>query len=66
MKIYKAIASLLLVTVLLLNLTSCLVIHQPKDNGKHKGWFKSQHNPHHPASNNPGKANGKSQGHHKK
>jgi hypothetical protein len=61
MKIFKIITSLTLAAVLLLNLSSCLVIHQKKDNGKHKGWFKSQHSPNHPA-----KANGKAQGHHKK
>ena len=24
------------------------------DNGKHKGWYKNRHNPHNPASDNPG------------
>jgi hypothetical protein len=62
MKIFKTIAPVLLVTALLLNLTSCLVIHQKKDNGKHKGWFKSQHSPSHQVPGKSGKANG----HHKK
>lgn len=35
--------------------TSCVRIGvTKKDNGKHKGWFKNRHNPHHPNSNNPG------------
>ena len=27
-----------------------VVVHQKKDNGKHKGWYKNPNNPHHPAS----------------
>lgn len=36
--------------------TSCarVIVTPKKDNGKHKGWFKNRHNPHHPNSNNPG------------
>lgn len=37
----------------LLNQTSCLVTTH-HDNGKHKGWNKNRHNPHHPATDNPG------------
>jgi hypothetical protein len=66
MKISKTIASLMLITILFLNLTSCLVIHQKKDNGLHKGWFKSQQGPHPQAPGNSGKVNGKSNGHPKK
>ena len=65
MKIFRSITALMLVMFLLFNLTSCFVIYK-KDNGRHKGWHKSQNNPHHPVSTNPGKANGKANGHHKK
>jgi hypothetical protein len=37
----------------LFNQTSCLVTTR-HDNGKHKGWNKNRHNPHHPATDNPG------------
>lgn len=66
MKILRSITAVMLVTVLLLNLTSCLVVHQPKDNGKHKGWYKNNGNPHSPFSKSPAKTAGKAHGKHKK
>lgn len=41
-------------------LNSCAVVISSRipapahDNGKHKGWYKNRHNPHNPASDNPG------------
>jgi hypothetical protein len=65
MKSLKAI-SLMFLTVILFNLTSCLVLTPASNNGKHKGWYKNPNNPHHPNSTNPGTPNGKAQHPHKK
>ena len=47
---------LFLPIVFALLMTSCtrVIVAPKKDNGKHKGWFKNRHNPHHPNSDNPG------------
>jgi hypothetical protein len=58
MKTFKTLAALLILTGLLFNNSSCVVVK--KDNGKHKGWFKNRNNPHHPNTTNPGKAKGRS------
>jgi len=52
----KVIRILLLVCCFgfLLSSSSCALI-MVKDSGKHAGWYKNQHNPHHPATTNPGK-----------
>ncbi len=39
--------------------SSCVIVHDKKDNGKHKGWYKNPKNPHHPATTNPWKGNKK-------
>lgn len=54
MKRLKTIAVLVLCLGFLFSTTSCVVLVKD-DNGKHKGWFKHSHNPHHPNSTNPGK-----------
>lgn len=46
MKIIKTIALLALIIQFLLSATSCVVIPR-KDNGNHKGWYKSSSNPNH-------------------
>ncbi len=56
----KKILMLLLPLGLLMGSGSCVVVKH--DNGKHKGWYKNRHNPHHPASDNPGNANQKGKG----
>ena len=57
----KKIFSLTAAALLILGSSSC-VVHTTakKDNGKHKGWYKNRHNPHHPNSNNPGHSKQKS------
>lgn len=68
MKMLKTITALMLVTFLLFNLTSCLVVHPAShngNNGKHKGWYKSSGNPHNPVYKGPGKSHGKAHGHKK-
>ncbi|MDQ3192237.1 MAG: hypothetical protein M3Q58_11655 [Bacteroidota bacterium] len=57
MKFLKRIAVVVLLAGLIFNLSSCIILY-PKDNGKHKGWFKNSKNPHHPHSTNPGKSKG--------
>ena len=46
MKILRYIIVTGLCVLLLIHLTSC-VVRVSKDNGKHKGWYKNSHNPHH-------------------
>jgi hypothetical protein len=36
----------------LFSTTSCVVL-MPQNAGKHKGWVKNQHNPHHPNTIKP-------------
>jgi hypothetical protein len=55
MKTFRTVVALGLCTMLLTTATSCIVLTR-HDNGKHKGWYKNSHNPHHPKSTNPGKA----------
>jgi hypothetical protein len=52
MKIFKIIASSILVMGLLIGANSCSV--HTTNNGKHKGWYKNPNNPHHPNTTNPG------------
>jgi len=56
-QIFGKLIILLLSTALVFNLTSCLVL-VPKDNGKHKGWYKNPKNPHNP-KHGKGKGKGK-------
>lgn len=53
MKILRTIIVLILSLSLLYSTTSCVVLTQ-NNHGKHKGWYKNSHNPHHPNSTNPG------------
>lgn len=39
--------------VLLMGSSCALIIHH--DSGKHAGWYKNSHNPHHSATTNTGK-----------
>jgi hypothetical protein len=54
MKRFKTIIVMALCLALMSWATSCTVLFA-KDNGKHKGWYKSSKNPHHPKSIKPGK-----------
>ena len=48
----------MLLTAILFTAESCVVLVK-EDNGKHKGWYKNPHNPHHQFSNNFGQGKGK-------
>ena len=62
----KLIELIVLSAFIAATISSCAVIITPKkDQGKHKGWFKNRHNPHHPNSDNPGHQK-KNPGHGKK
>lgn len=60
MKRVKLIFVALTCSMLLFNLSSCVIYK--KDNGRHKGWNKNRNNPHNPNTTNPGKPNGKPKG----
>jgi hypothetical protein len=60
----KTIFTLTAALLLVFGTQGC-VVHTTakKDNGKHKGWFKNRHNPHHPNTNNPGQQKKKGKKH---
>jgi hypothetical protein len=59
MKTGRLLLVITLYLSLMVSLTSCLVlIPGPGGHGKHKGWYKHPHNPHHPRSTNPGHTRG--------
>jgi hypothetical protein len=58
MKAIIRIFTLVVCFGILLMSSSC-VVFLPKDSGKHAGWYKNSHNPHHPATTNPGKQKAK-------
>ncbi|HLG04358.1 MAG TPA: hypothetical protein VI731_12240 [Bacteroidia bacterium] len=63
MKNLKAFWMLVLCAALLVNLSSCVVLVNKKDNGKHKGWYKkpgSPGNSKNPGAPHPGKPKGNS------
>jgi len=58
MKSIKRFFTLVVCVGILLMGSSCaLIVH--KDSGKHAGWYKNPHNPHHPATTKPGKQKAK-------
>jgi len=59
MKIFKGLVILVLCTGILLSASSC-VVYMKGDNGRHKGWFKNSHNPHHPYTTDQAKRKGNS------
>jgi hypothetical protein len=58
MKAFSKILAIFICMSFLFSTTSC-VVFRPKDQGKHKGWYKNRHNPHNPNTNNPGKSSKK-------
>ena len=58
MKISAIISMMVLCLVFLFSTTSCTVVLK-KDNGKHRGWYKSPATPNPPTVINPGKSKGK-------
>jgi hypothetical protein len=61
MKNLKKFTSILFLSILLLDLSSCLVVET--NGGRHRGWCKNSNNPHNPVTTNPGNGNGHGHGH---
>jgi hypothetical protein len=57
MKRIKLFAAFIICTGYILSTSSCFVLVK-KDNSK-PGWNKNSKNPHHPATTNPGRSQGK-------
>jgi hypothetical protein len=57
----KVSNSIIFVTLslFLVSTTSCLVVRETSDNGRHRGWDKNTNNPHNPNTTNPGRGHGK-------
>lgn len=53
MKLLKSLFAIILITVVLFGLSSCIVLHPSGNNGK-RGWHKNTNNPHNPNTTNPG------------
>lgn len=66
MKVFKTTLAIALILFISLGQTSCVyrTTVVKTDSGKHRGWFKNSHNPHHPNTTNPGKGHGKHKGKH--
>lgn len=74
MKDLKSILILLILSGLISSCARVVVVQGKHDNGKHKGWYKNENNPHNPmhagnngksntpAKNGPSKSNGNGKG----
>jgi hypothetical protein len=65
MNTLKTIVTIIFCTVLLVSVSSCAVILEPANYGKHNGWYKNSNNPHHHNGTNPGHFKDDSKHHHK-
>lgn len=53
MKLLKSLFAIVLITVVLFGLSSCIVLYPNGNTGK-RGWHKNTNNPHNPNTTNPG------------